>query len=520
MYSYEDRTKAVKLLILYDLSYADTVSELGYPTKEALRVWYKEYIEYGELHRCFSKRQQFTIEQKQAAIGYYLEHGKNLARTVRAMGYPSKQALSTWLDALMPGQRKICHGKTREGRVEFTFEQKKAAVVDLCARKGPAKEVADAHGTSREALYRWKHGLLSEAEVAPAMPGNDKTSHDNKPGEEPFDPESAKAEIERLKQDIFSLQMEYDILQATIDVVKKDPSVDSVKLSNREKTLIIGALRHLYPLKMLIQALSISSSSYYYQVNALTAPDKYAGLRLQMHMIWAENQECYGYRPMYQCLKAGSTYVSEKVVRRVMAEEGLCVRAKKTKRYNSYQGEITPAPDNIINRDFHASAPNEKWVTDVTEFRIPAGKVYLSPIIDCFDQSPIAWSIGTSPSSELTDSSLENAISMLKEGERPLVHSDRGCTYRAYSWIGLIESNDLIRSMSAKGCSPDNAACEGYFGRLKLEFFYGRDWRGVTTGEFIGALDDYLHWYNEKRIKKSLGWLSPMQYRISLGLAA
>jgi len=82
MYSYEDRTKAVKLLILYDLSYADTVSELGYPTKEALRVWYKEYIEYGELHRCFSKRQQFTIEQKQAAIGYYLEHGKKLARTV------------------------------------------------------------------------------------------------------------------------------------------------------------------------------------------------------------------------------------------------------------------------------------------------------------------------------------------------------------------------------------------------------------------------------------------------------
>ena len=161
---------------------------------------------------------------------------------------------------------------------------------------------------------------------------------------------------------------------------------------------------------------------------------------------------------------------------------------------------------------------NEKWLTDITEFAIPAGKVYLSPIVDCFDGLLVNWNISTSPDALLVNSMLDDAAKLLSVGEKPIIHSDRGVHYRWPGWIDRLEKNGFIRSMSKKGCSPDNSACEGVFGRIKNEMFYNADWSGVNISEFIGILNDYLYWYNEKRIKKSLGYLSPIEYRHRLGL--
>lgn len=153
---------------------------------------------------------------------------------------------------------------------------------------------------------------------------------------------------------------------------------------------------------------------------------------------------------------------------------------------------------------------NEKWLTDITEFAIPAGKVYLSPIVDCFDGLLVNWNISTSPDALLVNSMLDDAAKLLSVGEKPIIHSDKGVHYRWPGWIDRMEKNGFIRSMSKKGCSPDNSACEGVFGRIKNELFYNADWSGVNISEFIGILNDYLYWYNEKRIKKSLGYLSPI----------
>lgn len=161
---------------------------------------------------------------------------------------------------------------------------------------------------------------------------------------------------------------------------------------------------------------------------------------------------------------------------------------------------------------------NEKWLTDITEFAIPAGKVYLSPIVDCFDGLLVNRNISTSPDALLVNSMLDDAAKLLSVGEKPIIHSDRGVHYRWPGWIDRMEKNGFIRSMSKKGCSPDNSACEGVFGRIKNEMFYNADWSGVNISEFIGILNDYLYWYNEKRIKKSLGYLSPIEYRHRLGL--
>jgi transposase InsO family protein len=202
-----------------------------------------------------------------------------------------------------------------------------------------------------------------------------------------------------------------------------------------------------------------------------------------------------------------------------MRDENLTVVGRRKRKYSSYKGEISPPVPNVIERDFHAEVPNAKWLTDLTEFQLPAGKVYLSPVIDCFDGMAVSWSMGTSPDAGMVNSMLDDAISALEENDRPVVHSDRGSHYRWPGWIDRMEAAGLIRSMSKKGCSPDNAACEGFFGRLKNELFYGRSWAGVSIEQFMGRLDSYLHWYNEKRIKISLGGRSPIQYRQSLGYA-
>lgn len=185
----------------------------------------------------------------------------------------------------------------------------------------------------------------------------------------------------------------------------------------------------------------------------------------------------------------------------------------------SYLGEISPAPDNQLNREFQAAAPNEKWLTDITEFQIPAGRVYLSPVIDCFDGMVVRWTLGTRPDSELVNTMLDAAIDMVQSCDsKPIIHSDRGDHYWWPGWLERMHIAKLTRSMSRKGCSPDNAACEGFFGRLKNEMFYPWDWKSTTIEVFIRAVHEYISWYNDKRIKMSLGSLSLIEYRESLGL--
>lgn len=140
-------------------------------------------------------------------------------------------------------------------------------------------------------------------------------------------------------------------------------------------------------------------------------------------------------------------------------------RSIRQKKYSSYAGEISPTVPNLVNQNFHADAPNTKWLTDITEFSIPAGKVYLSPIVDCFGGLVVAWSIGTPLSEDLANSMLDKVITLLKE-EHPIVNSDRRGHRRWPGWIKRMNKAGLTRSMSKKGCSPDNSACEGFFGQL------------------------------------------------------
>ena len=156
----------------------------------------------------------------------------------------------------------------------------------------------------------------------------------------------------------------------------------------------------------------------------MAAPDKYADVREKIRQAFDESSNRYGYRMIHTVLRNESVTVSEKVVRRLMKQDRLTAISVRKRKYNSYKGEITPAVQNEIKHDFHADAPNQKWLTDITESSIPARKVYLSPIIDCFDGLPVAWTIGTSPNADLVNQMLDAAIEALKPAEYPIVHSD------------------------------------------------------------------------------------------------
>lgn len=512
MYSYEDRIRAVELYIKLGKRVRPAIRQLGYPTKNALKGWYREYEQGLDLPVGYAGRDpKYSQVQKEAAIEHYLTHDRCIAATMRALGYPGRGTLTAWVREALPQSRKAVVGSV--GRQRYPESMKQAGVIELCTRRETAQALAEKLGVCRPTLYNWKNQLLGRE-----APASMKHSNNSPPV-----PELAELErqLESLQRDIRQLQLERDLLKKANEILKKGLGVDLQLLTNREKTLLVDALKELYALPELLAQLDLARSSYFYHRARVKVADKYLAVRQTLTDIFELNHRCYGYRRLQASLTRQCVTISEKVVQRLMKQESLVVAKAKRRRYGSYLGEISPAPENLINRDFHAAAPNEKWLTDITEFQIPAGKVYLSPIIDCFDGLVISWTIGTHPDAELVNTMLDAAIETVAGGnDRPVVHSDRGAHYRWPGWLSRIGDAKLIRSMSRKGCSPDNAACEGFFGRLKTELFYPRDWKTTTIEQFIQVVDSYIRWYNEKRIKISLGSLSPIEYRESLGLTA
>ncbi|WOD12955.1 IS3 family transposase [Pseudomonas sp. NyZ704] len=509
MYSYEDRMRAVQLYIRYGKRTAPVIRELGYPSRKNLPRWYRAYIEAGDLPKGYCRSSpRYSVRQKEVAVEYYMSHGRSLAVTSRVLGYPSRGILASWVDELRPGTRRVL--TSTNALAPFAPEQKRQAVSALCDRQGAAWEVAGVVGVSRPMLYKWKDQLLGY-EAYRSMRKRNVIA--------PDDERVALLErIAQIEQRGHHLQLEYDILIRTNDLIKKDQGISSVALTNREKTQVVDALRDSHPLPKLLDALGLARSSYFYHRTRLRVGDKYEDMRSAIIEIFNDNHRCYGYRRVHATLRRHDTCISEKVVRKLMAQEALVIHRSRRRHYSSYCGEIGPAPENLLDRDFHANEPNQKWLTDITEFKIPAGKVYLSPIIDCFDGKVVSWSIGTRPDAQLVNSMLDTATSTLIASDRPVIHSDRGGHYRWPGWLQRIKASGLVRSMSRKGCSPDNAACEGFFGRLKNEMYYCRNWANTTIDEFMQEVDSYIRWYNERRIKLSLGALSPMEYRQHLGL--
>lgn len=249
----------------------------------------------------------------------------------------------------------------------------------------------------------------------------------------------------------------------------------------------------------------------------MNKPDKYSEVKEVIQQIFDEHEGRYGYRRITLELRKKGFGLNHKTVRRLMNEMGIksLVRMKK---YRSYRGEVGKTAPNILERDFKASKPNEKWVTDVTEFKLFGEKLYLSPILDLFNGEIIAYNIESRPVFPLVTKMLDQAFSRLKEGDTPILHSDQGWHYRMPKYHQLLAKNTITQSMSRKGNCLDNAVIENFFGLLKSELLYLKEFESME--HFRRELEKYIHYYNHKRLKVKLKGLSPVQYRIQSSLAA
>lgn len=515
MYTHEQKQLAVDTYFKLR-SLRKTIRCLGYPgARVTLQQWIDEFNTLGYVKEPKRKapRPHYSEDEITYAVDYWSSHGRNITKTCNDLGYPCRNVLSSWLDERFPDRnnKSLLKGSTLK---KYSYNDKVIASIKLTCREGTVEELVQASQISRTSLYKWKRQLIPDGE-RPKMINNIKNEADLT-----AEVADLKQQAILLQQQVHKLQLEKDALEMATELIKKAKGINLQQLSNYEKAIIIDALRNNYCLKELFELFQISKSSYFYQRNAMKRPDKYKELRKEITNAFTESGDTYGYRRIHAILKRNSIILSEKVIRRIMKEEKLLIKKVRIRKYSSYMGEISEAVPNLINRNFKASAPNEKWLTDITEFHIPAGKIYLSPIIDCFDGLPVAWTIGTSPNAELVNTMLDIAIYNLPAGAHPTIHSDRGAHYRWPGWIDRMEKAGLTRSMSKKGYSPDNAACEAFFGRLKNEMFYNHSWINVSIEEFIDILDTYIRWYSTKRIKMSLGAMSPIEYRRSLGLIA
>ena len=242
----------------------------------------------------------------------------------------------------------------------------------------------------------------------------------------------------------------------------------------------------------------------------MNRPDPDADLKAEIKTIYEEHEGRYGYRRIYNELANRGQKVNHKKVQRIMKELGLksVVRMKKYKSYKGTVGKIAP---NILDRNFTADAPNQKWVTDITEFKLFSEKLYLSPVLDLFNGEIITYTLGSRPTYSLVSEMLEKALDHLPEDHQLLMHSDQGWHYQMKQYRHALESRGILQSMSRKGNCYDNAVMENFFGIMKSEFFYIKEFESV--GHFKSELEKYITYYNTKRIKVKLKSMSPVQYR-------
>lgn len=450
---------------------------------------------------------RYTKEQKEQILAEFHASGLAVKTFCDRPEAPYRKTLAGWLEmeragllepAELPVRGRV-RDRPRHGR--YSDETRAEAVRLVLAGARPAA-VARRLGVSSGQLVRtWVRKALGAGTTpwkgAARMEAGD------------------QERIEELERELEEKSRELDVLREMMC----DPKAgDPASLSNSGKAELGERLRADlgWRLRDVLTSLRISKSSYEYARRANERREARRGeADLLVKRAFYASGATYGYRRVWAALGGAA---SQREVRRSMSRQGLRARAPRGDRpWSSYAGEPDARPANVpLERararraagedfrrahDFAAAAPGELAVTDVTEFKIPAGKVYLSPVIDCYDGEPAAWSISGHPDKALCEGSLRRYLRSLPQGARPVVHTDGGGTYRTESWKALCEGAGAVRSMSRKGACPDNARAEGFFGTVKREFFYGRDWSGASLEALAGELDGYLRWYVDGRLK-------------------
>ena len=261
---------------------------------------------------------------------------------------------------------------------------------------------------------------------------------------------------------------------------------------------------------LLLLVSGLPKATYYYHVKRISFPDKYREIKGQIADIFHENKGRFGYRRIKLELHNRGYVINHKTVQRLMKALGIECRVRM-KKYKSYKGDVGKIAPNLLERNFEATKPNQKWVTDVTEFSLFGQKLYLSPILDLYSRDIVSYTILDRPVLSLVTTMLDKAFGRLPSEINLILHSDQGWHYQHKQYQMLLKDRGIRQSMSRKGNCLDNAVIENFFGLLKSELLYLEKFDSME--HFKTALTDYLEYYNNRRIKEKLKGLPPAIHR-------
>lgn len=261
-------------------------------------------------------------------------------------------------------------------------------------------------------------------------------------------------------------------------------------------------------------------STYYYEINKVDAVKiRNKNIENKISEIFNNHKGRYGVRRVYRELLNQGYAINHKKVQRIMHELKLFGKRPREK-YHSYKGKVGKIADNIIDRNFKADKPLQKWSTDVSQFNFSWGKCYISPILDMYTNEIISYDLSLSPNLEQISNMLMKAFNKFPKLNNLILHSDQGWQYQHRLYVESLKKHGLIQSMSRKGNCYDNSIMESFFGRMKIEMYYGFEKNYESFSTFKSAVDEYINYYNNERIQSKTKWMSPVKYRMtSMGLA-
>ncbi|MCQ6268372.1 IS3 family transposase [Fictibacillus sp. WQ 8-8] len=444
---------------------------------------------------------KFTKEDKLEAVKRYLEEGEGCCSIANDIG-AHKSVVEYWV------RRYKYHGECAFIKSYTNYSVNfKLDVLNSMNEHGTSifETAAIFNLPSPSSLRNWQHVLETQgwAALEPKKKGRPRMNNKNQKASKKS--ASAEGSVEALQQELEQLRMENAYFKKVECLSSKQG-----KITKQDKAQVVYELRHEFPVKALIKLACIPRSSYYYWVNNRNRPDPDAELKKLIQAIYDEHEGRFGYRRIRDELRNRGHKVNHKKVQRIMQEMGLkcLVRMKK---YRSYKGKVGKIAPNILNRNFEAEKPNQKWVTDITEFKLFGEKLYLSPILDLFNGEIITYTLGSRPTYSLVSTMLDQALVRLTDKDTLLMHSDQGWHYQMKRYRKVLEKHEITQSMSRKGNCYDNAVMEIFFGILKSELLYLKEFESVD--HFKIELDKYIKYYNHKRIKAKLKGMSPVQYR-------
>ncbi|MGI8387830.1 IS3 family transposase [Robertmurraya sp. P23] len=440
---------------------------------------------------------KFTSEDKLLAVKRYLEGQGSHAYIGESIG-ANKSEVMNWVRQYEQNGAEAFTKSYTSYSAQFKLD-----VLNYMNDNGtsPNETAAIFRISSPSLIRKWR--MQFESEGMDAL-------QSKKKGRLPMKKKTKKAipvegSVEALQEEIERLRMENAYFKKVECLSSEEGSI-----TKQDKAKVVYELRNEFPLKGLLKLADIPRSTYYYCVKLFSRLDKDTELKTMIQAIYHDHKGRYGYRRIKDELKNQGHNVNHKKVQRLMKELGLksIVRMKK---YRSYKGKVGKTAPNILDRNFKAESPNEKWVTDITEFKLFGEKLYLSPMLDLFNGEIIAYTIESKPRYTLVSKMLKKAFERLSDGHKLLIHSDQGWHYQMPQYQQALKENEITQSMSRKGNCYDNAVIENFFGILKSEFLYTQEFESVE--HFKLELEEYIDYYNHKRIKSKLKGLSPVQYR-------